>query len=263
MDMHVAKGTFDLPFPCFECDRLGNKPYTVFSASKWSNHTERVHGKLHAPVLVTSLSTEKPSTRSSKKRKRASKAEEEQQLPGMLVLDGLEEPERKKMRSSRSRTASPLHHPSPIDRDVTTSLLPGSPVCKLDGDDTLPESAVALYVDLSLAGLASVGPEPMKTYPLSGKLDDDQYSSCPDLLADSSSDTSDDTSSQDSFSLGYPFLDFSEQLADTDNFAVSPLSTLLVKPEPELRATKQDDDERLHQDWQLDFSDDDEGEMFC
>ncbi|MCJ1472362.1 hypothetical protein MMC13_001009 [Lambiella insularis] len=112
--------------------------------------------------------------------------------------------------------------------------------------------------------------EPVEPHKFYDDFDDNQYL-CPDLLADSSSDTSDDTISQSSFSL-----DYYPGSADRGALTVSPLSTLLVKPVLEsqamgspnlcafqpawLEVTRGQDDEKwAHQDWLVDFVEVDEG----
>lgn len=281
-DQHVGKGTFKLPFPCPECIRLGNAQYIVSSALNWSYHTERVHGKLHAPRLLASQSTEKLSARPATKRKRATKAKMEEPLPGMSVFVSLEEPEPqpKKICSSRRNTGSSVCQPLLADMDVPAPVLPGIPPCKPEGSACIPadkredeysdasmalaassmdgediaqdrpaEPLLSLYVDLSLAN-------PVCT--LYGDTDQDQCSSCPDLT-DCSSDMSDDTTSHCS-------LDYPHQLADEQALTVSPLSTWLVKPALESQAIDSEvtwghnHDKWAHEDWQLDFGD--EGELF-
>lgn len=49
---HVKHGLFDSPYECPECIRRGFPDRIVNSPSEWSNHVERVHGKLHAPNLT-------------------------------------------------------------------------------------------------------------------------------------------------------------------------------------------------------------------
>jgi hypothetical protein len=54
--VHVRKGTFESPFWCPECRRLGIKDEDTWidgGPSAWSNHVERIHGKKHAPNLPT------------------------------------------------------------------------------------------------------------------------------------------------------------------------------------------------------------------
>ena len=46
------------PFQCPECARLGLPPYTSSSPQDWSSHTEKVHGKRHAPYLTNDLSSD-------------------------------------------------------------------------------------------------------------------------------------------------------------------------------------------------------------
>ena len=45
-------------FQCQECARLGLPPHTTRSPRDWSNHTEKVHGKIHAPYLPNDLSSD-------------------------------------------------------------------------------------------------------------------------------------------------------------------------------------------------------------
>ncbi|KAF2731199.1 hypothetical protein EJ04DRAFT_16250 [Polyplosphaeria fusca] len=50
--LHVKNGTFDWPFSCPECLRQGMADTLIEGgAPAWSNHVERVHGKIHAPNL--------------------------------------------------------------------------------------------------------------------------------------------------------------------------------------------------------------------
>jgi hypothetical protein len=52
IQVHVRKGTFESPFCCPECRRLGMKDAWIEGGpSAWSNHVERIHGKKHAPNL--------------------------------------------------------------------------------------------------------------------------------------------------------------------------------------------------------------------
>ncbi|KAJ2898906.1 hypothetical protein MKZ38_003590 [Zalerion maritima] len=46
------------PFQCPECDCLGLPPHTTRSLSGWRNHTETVHGELHAPNLTDEPSSD-------------------------------------------------------------------------------------------------------------------------------------------------------------------------------------------------------------
>lgn len=128
-----------------------------------------------------------------------------------------------------------------------------------------------LCLDPSLANPVPTSTEPLEPHQFYDDFDDNQYL-CPDLLADSSSDTSDDTISQSSFSI-----DYYPESADRGALTLSPLSTLLVKPALEsqamdspnlcavqpawLEVTRGQDDEKWgHQDWLLeDFVDVEEG----
>lgn len=50
--LHVKNGTFDWPFSCPECLRQGMADTLIEGgAPAWSNHVERVYGKIHAPNL--------------------------------------------------------------------------------------------------------------------------------------------------------------------------------------------------------------------
>ncbi|KAK5264116.1 hypothetical protein LTR96_010624 [Exophiala xenobiotica] len=58
---HVKKHHLQLlstAFQCPECIRLGLPPHTTRSPPDWSNHTDTVHGKMHAPYLTVELSSE-------------------------------------------------------------------------------------------------------------------------------------------------------------------------------------------------------------
>ncbi|KAL2178984.1 uncharacterized protein P884DRAFT_195543 [Thermothelomyces heterothallicus CBS 202.75] len=52
--VHFLKGTFDEPFSCPQCDRLGKEKHMVDGVEQWSNHVERCHGILHTPCLPSS-----------------------------------------------------------------------------------------------------------------------------------------------------------------------------------------------------------------
>ncbi|GAB1311996.1 hypothetical protein MFIFM68171_02206 [Madurella fahalii] len=58
---HVKKqhlSALRAPFECPECARPGHPPHTIPSPHEWSNHTETVHGKMHAPHLTSELSSD-------------------------------------------------------------------------------------------------------------------------------------------------------------------------------------------------------------
>ncbi|KAI1340623.1 hypothetical protein F5Y15DRAFT_45409 [Xylariaceae sp. FL0016] len=52
---HYNQGYFDHPFPCPECQQLGNKAHMISGPIEWSNHVETVHGEDHAPNLPKTL----------------------------------------------------------------------------------------------------------------------------------------------------------------------------------------------------------------
>ncbi|KAH9433923.1 hypothetical protein MCOR02_005958 [Pyricularia oryzae] len=49
-EVHHHEGLYDRPFPCPAC-KGQEKDHTINNAMEWSNHVEKVHGKLNAPGL--------------------------------------------------------------------------------------------------------------------------------------------------------------------------------------------------------------------
>ncbi|KAK4204850.1 hypothetical protein QBC40DRAFT_249586 [Triangularia verruculosa] len=45
-NLHIAKGTFNTPFPCPKCPEV-----TIATPTEWSNHVEKTHGRQFAPNL--------------------------------------------------------------------------------------------------------------------------------------------------------------------------------------------------------------------
>ncbi|RYP26341.1 hypothetical protein DL768_011750 [Monosporascus sp. mg162] len=53
--VHFEKGTFDTPFYCPECRRLGMRDHTIDGPMEWSNHIASNHDPRHAPSLPPNL----------------------------------------------------------------------------------------------------------------------------------------------------------------------------------------------------------------
>lgn len=65
---HVKKDHLQIlsaPFECPECARLGLPPHTTRSPHEWSDHTETVHGKMHASRLTAKLSSDSTAAQES------------------------------------------------------------------------------------------------------------------------------------------------------------------------------------------------------
>ena len=96
---HIDNGAFDQPFLCPRC----TPPVEISGAIEWCDHVEKTHGKMYAPVVSSKLlaqtrvssRTKKTPTRRSTKRKR-----EEDEIPGMAVLDFSSEKPQKRARKN-------------------------------------------------------------------------------------------------------------------------------------------------------------------
>ncbi len=48
---HLSDGTFDKPFACPECRRLGAAEAVVHDPAQWRNHLEHIHGSINTPNI--------------------------------------------------------------------------------------------------------------------------------------------------------------------------------------------------------------------
>ncbi|KAF8906999.1 hypothetical protein CPB84DRAFT_337689 [Gymnopilus junonius] len=93
--VHIDKGAFDQSFFCPHC----TLPFEISSAIEWCDHVEKTHGKMYAPIVSSKLLAETRAPPTKKTPTRSSKRKREDDIPGMVVLDFAETPQKRARRS--------------------------------------------------------------------------------------------------------------------------------------------------------------------
>ncbi|KAM7197986.1 Protein of unknown function (DUF3435) domain containing protein [Rhypophila sp. PSN 637] len=65
--VHIETGTFNQPFSCPECKRLGQGEHTIQGAAQWSNHTEQRHGRHCTPNVPAATQPGAPAKLSNRR----------------------------------------------------------------------------------------------------------------------------------------------------------------------------------------------------
>ncbi|KAF8462493.1 hypothetical protein DFH94DRAFT_700934 [Russula ochroleuca] len=100
---HIDKGAFDQSFLCPRC----TPSVEISSAIEWCDHVEKTHGKMYAPIVSSKLLAETRVPQTKKTPTRSTKRKREDEIPGMVVLDLSEKPQ-KKARTNDEEVSSML-----------------------------------------------------------------------------------------------------------------------------------------------------------
>ncbi|KAK4206080.1 hypothetical protein QBC37DRAFT_393662 [Rhypophila decipiens] len=64
---HIKIGTFNQPFSCPECKRIGQGEHKIQGAAQWSNHTEQRHGRFCTPNVPAAIQPAAPAKHANRR----------------------------------------------------------------------------------------------------------------------------------------------------------------------------------------------------